>query len=307
MSLSVLADWLLSLLFLLANAEAALPVVLVLGLAAGRRGNAEFILSASARLARFVFAFSILPPLWYFLDYLNQIAPFLRPENNVLSPLLTRAGAGWLAAILCSSCALFCLWLAVNTFAATASRLRIEDDKYALAELKIPVLIFLLAGALYFLAFWLINWPFSGLPDGLSMERAFAAIGKNAARRYFASFSAAGALGLALAVRFPFPDSASRLLGMRWMAFWAAAGYLPRLLTMCGLALGASLGNIRAPYDATFHAVGAGALLFALLCWSLILFWKKTSGFIVAGGWVFLAIYASAPTIRKLIKFLFDS
>ncbi len=295
------ADWASRLLALLVNAEAALPVILVLGLVAGRRGNAGFILAATSRLARFVLALAIVPPLWYFLDYWNQIAPFPVSGGGALGPLFIRAGYGWLFAILASSCALFCVWLAASALTAATADLPLDDDRYELSRLKTPVFLFLLAATLYFLSFWLINWPFAGLPPELSMERAVAAVGKNAARRYFMSFSAAGATGLALAAVFPVGPPALRRLAMRWLAFWAAAGYLPRLLTILGLTIGVAVGNRAPNYDLLFHVLDAGSLLCALLCWTLILIGKKTSPLIVAAGWFFLAAHASAPCLRRVL------
>lgn len=281
------------------DAAATLPVVAVLGFAAGRRRDGRFLFAANAALTRFCLALAIVPPVYYFLDYAAGLAPILRPENSFLAPLFAPAGFGWLAAILASLCAALCLWLA----SATLSRVSpsFQGDRYALADLRVPVILLLLASALYLASFWLVNWPFAGAPSELSGRRVFAAVTKNAARHFFASFSAGGALALLDAVYRSFPSGEARLLAMRWLAFWAAIGYLPYLLTATGLALGAAAGHV-ASFNFVAHALLQGSLIGALICWCLILFGKKTAKIIVIVGCSLLALRALAPVVLRLLR-----
>ena len=295
------AEWGLRLCSLFVNAAAALPVIIALGIIAGRRGRADFILNANTRLTYFALCISPIPPLWYFCDYLLRVAPVARPENSLFAPLFSSAGFGWLSSVMVTLCAAFCLYLALGSLRAFPVT-KIVNDKYKIRDLRPQITLLLCCALLYFSAFWLINCPFGGLPPELSLGRAMAAVGKNAARHYFMSFSAAGAIGLLFSIFYPFPNLEKRRIATRWLSFWAAAGYLPYMLTSSGFALGLLAGHRPPSYDMSFHFINVGSLACAFVCWLLLLFGKKNiSPWLILCGCFFLALHASAPMLSHIL------
>lgn len=234
------------LLALALSASATLPLLFVMGLVIGRRGNARYCLEFAVPFASFAASLAALSALYFLCTYLAIVLPY-NTDRAIFSALFTKAGLPWLLASSCWLAGLILFLWARLALGRLAGCLELEGDKYKLGQLKTPLICFLLAAAAFMLAFFCENWPFGGLPSGVSLERAGQAVLRYTMHRYFMAFSLAGASGLIFAYIFFQRRGATRTEfqspTLRFFAFFAVAGLLPGLLQKWGFALGALLGN----------------------------------------------------------------
>lgn len=297
----ILTGWLLDLLTIPVNGLSVLPLLLILGFAAGRRGNATLCLNGNLEFWRLGVYWSLLIPLYYLLSFLALVIPMNTPEASIWDALFSLAGLPWLSSFVSALCGCLLFWSGLLCSRTVLKGLPIQKEKYSFNKFK-PLVWFLLgAAAFFFAAFWLINWPFAGLPVGLAMDKAMMAIGRHAARAYFNALSSAGALCLLVCLYWRFDNSTQRLLAFRWFSFWAAIGYLPYAIVSLGYLLGVyARGSLAAMAAILNQALGLVFLIGAIICWLYILVGKRADSLPVYAGIVLLCCYKSIPAFLKI-------
>lgn len=247
------------------QASASLPIIIALGLAAGRRGNARFLGRGNLKLLNFEICCAIFGVLYFLLAYFCLILPYHNENMSIWKPFLEAAGLPWSSAMLMQATAVMILLAARESLRDALP----TKDKYPLAAIKKPLLLCLAASLCFLATFFLINWPFAGIPAGMDMDRAFFAVLRNAFRHFYMSFCPAGGLALVYVIwsrREMEPKDL--LLAARWLSIWAFIGYLPYLLQAWAILLGLGWrGNAASYFPGGFMThVWSIALLSAALC-----------------------------------------
>lgn len=281
----------LKLLNFLASAAMSLPLIVALGLIIGRRGHAAFCVMGSRKLLGLAIGLALCGFFHIPASYLAIVLPY-GAQNGIFSALSQPAGYPWLFAGLCWLLALPPLYAASNIL--RGMHVRNADDRYDFTYIRLPFLFCAFASGLFFASLILENWPFAGLPEGMEMERAAMAIMRNGLRKFFMSFSPAGAISLLYATHYfqqkSDPANDVRIASFRWFCFWALAGSLPSLLTGWGLFLGAwaRSGGFLA------HQGIASPVLFMLFFQTL-----------AATLWIWIMFKPNWVGIKSMLAFLF--
>lgn len=297
----IIWQWLLALVGIAANAAAALPIIIILGIAVGRRGNAAFCIQGTLALFRIALLLSPLGIIFFIGNWLAQIHDFAAIPYLIFRaaslPYISSA-AMWFLGI----CFLYLSYILLKAKIPSA-------DTYRLSQLKKPLFCCILAACCYFSTYFLINWPFAGLPEGLPLDRAVMAILRNGARHYFYAFCPAGAIALLFALHWQKALAASQQQidnGIRWLSVWAAIGYLPYLLQRGGVTLGIWLrGN--AGFTASFPGFWAQVcslclLTLAIACWIWLFVAKNKNAALAWLGAGLLFARESVPYMAKLFQ-----
>lgn len=289
---------------LLTEAAAGMPVILALGLVAGRRGHATFCVDSALLFLRLALPLSLCGPLYYIYDYLVQILPFLAPGASSWAPLFSPPGLPWLTSAL--------VWLFGAGFLAAAYLfLRglagrvFPGDKYRLANVAKPLVLCLVAAAFFCACNWLINWPFAGFPRDLPEDRVIMAIGRHAMRQTFASFCPAGAIAVLMAARVLPPRGKAERGAIRWLAAWAIGGAIPQTIRTSGLALGALLHQSSGMVLPLGMAEQGASSLFAwaaILSWACLFPGDRTRALFVWLGFAFLLGRTYAAVVVKIFS-----
>lgn len=297
----IIWQWLLSLLSLPVSAVAALPLVIALGLVAGRRGNGSFCLWGNRKLLNLTCFMAPIAPLYYLFLYLIQIFPY--SPANVFAPLFSLAGLSYFSCIVCSCVSCIIIFWAYFFLNKAILHLSLSQDKYKMSKLRLPLILCLICAFFSFACMPLQNWPFAGLPDTINWDRAILAIVKNSFRHYFMAFCPAGAIALILAINQQYAVKEQQKAAIRWLSAWAAAGYLPHTLITVGFTIGLAARGSLAGYIASgyfLQIISAVVLIGAMLCWSMLLFGKDSRTYLAYAGLAFLILYVSSPYIVKL-------
>lgn len=320
--------WCAALLGTLANAAATLPFMAALTLILGRRGHAALCLRGAGALAGLALWLSA---AWLLLvpgDALVRLSlAGDAPAATRLMALFEPAGLGISTSVAVWLAGAGLVWFGRRACAAAAAALPPGADSYRVPAIRLP-LAALLAGAFCALAaFALRDWPFAGLPAGMDMGRAAAAVGKHACRSYFMALASGGAFGLLLAARAArrnngasrppaadaqspsAPLSVAEAAGaVRWCALWAAVGYLPSCLEHWGLTLGLLLrGDAGAPLHGDhwllIQFVTLALLTLAMAAWLLLLLARAPLRRLPLAwaGAALLLLAASAPWALALV------
>lgn len=287
-----------------ANGICGLPIIILLGLAAGRRGRGRLCLDANRVLLLFALIASPIVPAHIFGSYLLQILPILPPGGDWLAPLFTSAGFSFLSSIFCGLLGCVCLLCAFLWLRIPAAR-PLFQDKYTLGYVAGPMLWCLAAAFFYIGVFWLINWPFAGAPAGMSTDRLLFVIGRNAMHAYFTTLAPAGSIGLVCSTFYHFTGLENRKLALRWLACWAGAGYLPHTITALGLIIGIAvrgefLGALSLGLSEQLWITGATCL--AIIFCARIIWAKKTGKTLIWMIFLLLLFRASAHFLLNLDK-----
>lgn len=294
MQLSLLGQWLVALLGFSVWAVSTLPIIIILGLCAGRRGNAAFLLAGNYQLLRGCLILSISGFIYFPASYALLLLPYANPDASFWGPFFQLPGLPWLTSLCAWAAGVFALYLAGAFWPAKAP----ADNRYALGFVSSPLWFLLFAAFFFFATFCLINWPFSGLPADVSLEKALMAIFRNGFRHYFMAFAPAGAFGLCLVACSTW--SGKKLsTAWRWLAAWATAGYIPYLLTAWSLTIGAAL-NTGAKVGGLTPVMSISLLSLAVLCWIVALLVKKPLFFLAWLGVFLLVLSESWPFIARL-------
>lgn len=276
------------------QASAGLPLLIILGLAAGRRGNGGFFLSGN-RACLDLGLFLAFWGIFYFpTAYLAEILAYGGTESPIWQPFFASPGLPWAASMLAQTGGFIFLC------AAKYGMPKNLGEAYRLRDLRVPLIFCLCALFCLGATFFLINWPFAGYPPGLSGERVFQAVLKNSFRKYFTAFTPAGGVALAWALwKLKKPASeANRLLACRWLAAWAFAGYLPWLLQTWAILIGVSLrGDFSGagPDYLSWHIASISILSLALCFWLCQTLSKKILPWADIGALALFVVFTWMP------------
>lgn len=257
------------------DAAAALPMIVMLSLISGRRGHGAFCLAGGRSLTILdiilsVFGLAALCCQLLYVILLLDNAGYTSSDYPLWSPLLLPYSLASLLWLLGMSL----LWLLLRLFSSTSLPARPTEDRYPLAQIKKQIWICCLTSLCFFATYVSQVWPFSSLPEGMTLGQAASAILRDRAHYFFSTLAPAGAfalLSLPLARQHMscFTDQRLWTYAVRWCALWAVAGYIPFWLNTGATCLGYAL---RGSADLTESLL---LLLLpltgAILCWSLLL------------------------------------
>lgn len=290
-------------LFFILSAASTLPFLIALGLIIGRRGHAAFCLQGSRKISGMAMWLACVGFFYFTISYLTIVLPY-GLSKNVLSSIFLPQGRPWLAAALCWLAGIFILFL------AKASLKRIiapaAEDRYRFRLIRVAFILFSTTSFVFMTALFLEHWPFAGLPEGMSMERAAIAIARNSMRHFFQSFSPAGAFALLYAAWFFSHPSLKKVKlekagSLRWFAFWAIAGAVPSLFISWGLQL-ASWSRATLPEMANPKLILLGLLFqtLAIATWIWIIFRPDKSTPRIVLAFVLTLINSFWPLLARL-------
>lgn len=259
------------------QAAATLPIITILTLIAGRRGQSQFYLAGSRALLKFAFLLAFLGIFHFPFAYLGELFSFGEQASNLWAPFFALPGLPWSMSMLAQISGV--VSLAVSFAVMPLHRPR----TYNFASFKISVSFVLLAAFFFASTFFLINWPFAGYPQGLSGARVFQAVFRNALSHYFTAFCPAGALCLLITAYKPMLSrevfmKSERALACRWFALWAFIGYVPYLVQSWAILIGVSArGNIAGlnPNYLGFHVLALSLLSLGESLWLFQLLSKR--------------------------------
>lgn len=278
------------------EASAGLPLVIALGLIAGRRGNGQFFLYGNRLCLNFCLLLAFAGIFHFPLAYFQEAASFNQAAATIWKPFLEPAGFPWSASMGAQIAAFMALCAARLLFPA------LTGASYGLRDIRGTLFCCLAATFCMGATCFLINWPFGGYPPGLSVERIFQAVFRNAAGHYFSDFCPGGAMGSLLALCSPnrggLYSHKDKILACRWMSAWAFAGNLPWLLQSWAVLIGVSLrGNPGAlgPGYLTSHTLILAILSFALALWLCQTLSRKLLPGAVAGAMALYLVFKWIP------------
>lgn len=304
-------QWLAAVLTLGASAASAMPIIIALTLATGRRGNADLSARGAHALTRCAAGLAFLGPLIVVGKVLALLAGVRAPEHlldgiSLWMPAMlpyTTSVVAWLAGIAC-----LLGYLVVNKAAAQPLPVAGQSN-WQPGQIGLRVGLALLAALCFFMAQVLPNWPFSGLPQGLSMGDVAVAVLSSTVHDYFTAFTPAGCVAL-LVLAFKTGSASAALspgdeqLAARWCALWAMVGFIPRCLDRWGLVIGISLRQGPLPMGVAEQAISLVPTTLAIACWVALfalraprkLYWLNILGALL------LVLGASFPFIVLLSR-----
>lgn len=291
----------LSILNLFSQAAAGLPLIACLSLIAARRQDPLFCIWGAYRLLNLCSLLAICGLLYFGGSFWAQVALFDSSLAQKLSALFQPGGLPWTYSLIA--------WLAGWLFAMSAcARLawlltKTQANPDNLSFLRLPITLCLLAAFCFCASFFLINWPFAGLPENMEWDRAFMAIARHALHQYFMALCPAGALALLAAIRWTNGLNRERLnLSIRWLAAWACAGCLPTIIQNWGriIGLGAS-GYLPMAMQQGFWAQLSGliCITLALAAWVFAIWRPKIWRPLAMAGFCLLLLKTVSQFIFK--------
>lgn len=214
----------------LASTALALPLLLALTLAAGRRGHGRLCLWGGTRLARLCLAVAVAGCVYYWFYYSLVFGIEPGPPEALAIPMkrnLMLAVACWAAGL----AFLFQGYRKTAAFSTPSAALPPEEDRYDLARV-LPALLPGLAACLCFTAaFFSMEGVFGTPPQGMDQATYLATLLRKTLRGAFGDLSLAGGAGAVLLCllrdRPEVADPARFATAARWCALWGAVGFLP--------------------------------------------------------------------------------
>ena len=175
-----------------------MPVIIALTLATGRRGNAALCAAGAHTLARCAAALALLGPLLAVGSVLALLASLRGPAHMLdgISPWMpamlpySTSVVAWLAGIACL------IGYLVADRAAAQPQPSAGQNCWQPGQVGLRVCLALLAALCFFVAQVLPNWPFSGLPQGLTMTDVVLVVLSTSVHDYFTAFAPAGSVAL---------------------------------------------------------------------------------------------------------------
>ena len=249
-----------------------MPVIIALTLATGRRGQARFSAYGARTLARCAALLAALGPLLAAGSVLALLASIRSTEHmfegiSLWMPAMlpyTTAVAAWLAGIIS-----LLLYLAADRAAPMPQA---AQDYWQPGQIGLRIGLALLAALCFFAAQVLPNWPFSGLPQGLSMGDVALAVLPKTLHDYFTALAPAGSVALIILSIVARTSGAAftqadEQRAARWCALWAMVGFIPRCIDRWGLVIGFSLRQGPLPQGLAEQAMGLVPMTLAIACW----------------------------------------
>lgn len=297
-AISITYQWLPGILGLLMNASAGMPFIALLALFAGRRKNAVFLWAE--KILSLNLALSLTGILYFIYSYLIQILPYKNDLDTQWTPFFKSAGLPYSSSLCIWTFGIFFIYLAKYFMPSFNNASIFHNFTY----LKKTVFFCIISIVCFFATFCLINWPFAGLPEGLSIDRAFFAIFRNACRQYFTTFGNASAFILFFAVFFPVYNDAIQHFVIKGLSAIAVLCHLPYILKNWSIFLGlyySSKGSlITGSYLPQFF--GVSFLTFAIFCWAGIFLKPVLFKFLSITGLGLLVIAANIQFIFQFYR-----
>ena len=251
-----------------------MPVIIALTLAAGRRGNAGLSAIGARTLARCAAGLALLGPLLAVGGVLALLASLRGTERMLdgISPWMpamlpySTSVIAWFAGIAC-----LLGYLAADS-AAAQSQPPAGQNRWQPGQIGLRVGLALLAALCFFIAQVLPNWPFSGLPQGLTMTDVVLVVLSTTVHDYFTAFAPAGSVALLVLALKTGTGSAGLAAddeqrAARWCALWAMVGFIPRCIDRWGLVIGLYLRPGPLPQGVADQALGLVPTTLAIACW----------------------------------------
>lgn len=300
-------QWIAAVLTLGASAASAMPVIIALTLATGRRGQARLSAYGARTLARCAALLAALGPLLAAGSVLALLASIRNTEHmfegiSLWMPAMlpyTTAVAAWLAGIIC-----LLLYLAADRAAPMPQA---AQDYWQPGQIGLRIGLALLAALCFFAAQVLPNWPFSGLPQGLSMGDVALAVLPNTLHDYFTALAPAGSVALIILSLVARTSGAAftqadEQRAARWCALWAMVGFIPRCIDRWGLVIGFSLRQGPLPQGLAEQAMGLVPMTLAIACWVALFVLRAPRKFYWLNvlGLLLLVLGASFPFLLAL-------
>lgn len=300
-------QWIAAVLTMGASAASAMPIIIALTLATGRRGQARLCAYGARTLARCAAGLAVLGPLLAAGSVLALLASIRSTEHmfegvSLWMPAMlpyTTAVAAWLAGIIC-----LLLYLAADRAAPVPQA---AQDYWQPGQIGLRVGLALLAALCFFAAQVLPNWPFSGLPQGLSMEDVALAVLPKTLHDYFTALAPAGSVALIILSLVARNRGAAFTLAdeqraARWCALWAMVGFIPRCIDRWGLVIGFSLRQGPLPQGLAEQAMGLVPMTLAIACWVALFVLRAPRKFYWLNvlGLLLLVLGASFPFLLAL-------
>ena len=307
-------QWIAAVLTLGASAASAMPIIIALTLATGKRGNAGLSAKGARALARCAAGLAFLGPMLAVGGVLALLASVRGPQHMLdgISPWMpailpySTSVVAWLAGITC-----LLGYLVVDRAAATAQP-KAGQDYWQPGQIGLRVGLALLAALCFFMAQVLPNWPFSGLPQGLTMSDVALAVLPSTLHEYFTALAPAGSVAL-LVLTVKTATGAAALVpaalspadeqrAARWCALWAMVGLIPRCIDRWGLIIGISLRSGPLPQGVAEQAMGLVPTTLAIACWVALFVLRAPRKFYWLNilGLLLLVLGASFPFLLAL-------
>lgn len=287
------------------NAAAVFPLLTALGLLLGRRENGRFCLLCGEKALFLAQILALVGSGYFIAAYFSALAPYLaRGGGNAISPLLERAGLPYVSCLVAWILGLVCIYAAKMALAPLISKFNVPYGGYATGFIKFP-LIYCFLGALFFFAtFMLINWPFAGLPQNMDWSTAAMAIFRNGCDHCFRAFCPAGAIGLLYALHVFLEGSKRENGAIRWLAAWAAVGYIPWILQNWGYAIGVAMrgsASARIMSGMTGQVLALSFITAAIGCWIFIFISRRSRPFLAWLAFGLLVLKEISPFLANVV------
>lgn len=285
------------------TAAAAMPLIIALTLARGRRENGRSCLQLAHQAAKInllLAAGSFLLLLLQFWLLLAQFAPHQAPffRQNILGTIFMP----WTLTLLIWLTGSAVIFTLPGSMKKKLARLgpQPERTQYTRAT-RSSFCLCLLCTGLLFISFITAEWPFAGLPPGMDIWRVARALLKNAVHVYFTGFAMAGATLLATwpiirqALQNTGADVQDQSFACRWCGIWAALGLIPYCVQNWGLALGQLLHSGHGTLPGWRIAGLTLATLFIVCCCLFLKQGWQTGRKLIVWAWGCLLLWKGLP------------
>lgn len=302
---TAMANILFGIMTLFINAAAAMPIITLFTMIAACKRDAAFCMWFSWNAIKLDIALSMCSLFCLLFQTGYMLARFVRDGASLsISVIMQRAFLPWTSSILLWCVGIIFLFLAL---VKCERKLNLAGKDANMTFPAIPAILCALGATIFFSTFITINWPFAGLPPGMDLPQAVAAICRNGLHRYFSGFTPAGACLLAswqFFVKTSKNDISPEQSGMaiRWSALWALAGYTPYCIQNWGLSIGIML-QTGIPEFLKWKIYSLLSLTFSLGCWGIILgTGQKLARHLTVPGWIFLILFPSIPDFLRCMS-----
>lgn len=214
----------------LAGTALALPLVLALTLAVGRRSHGRLCLWGGARLARLCLATALAGCVYYWFYY----SLVFGIEPGPPAALADAMRKNLYLAVGCWAAGLGCVYLAyrkATAFPVPDATEPLEESRYDISVV-LPVLLAGLGAAVCFtVAFFSMEGVFGTPPQGMDQTTYLTTLLRKTLHSAFGDLSFAGGAGVVLVCmlrdRAELADPAHFEKAARWCALWGVVGFLP--------------------------------------------------------------------------------
>ena len=302
----ILLQVLTNLLWILAQAASAAPIIIIFCLLVARRSQVKLALNGAYTVGKIGATLTFLAPLAIagelvvLLQELNQLG-----QNWQMPSIFDPALANYTISSL--------IWLGAGCFSLILSQALKRQQKFvdqAKLPLKQTALALILASltlAIFFVGYGALAYPFAGLPAGLKLADALIAVAGQAKHQHFISVLPATLIFLSLLPRClnqkTLPQ-ADLYLGKRFLAGIGLACALPTALSTWGTVLGYLLRK-DIPFQILIQLGSNACLTITLIFLGIITFGKlqKYQPILQILAQIFFLLSAILPAIFLLRRY----